>query len=202
MKNNNLIRFVQSLVILPVMFGGIHNIGISQNTLVKQFNIENQRTSETLALNQAIKVKVANLKLEAEAIDAYFETYDMPLLGTGTKMVLEAEKNGLDWRLLPAIAVRESTGGKHDCVKYHFNPFGWGSCRIGFKSMDEAIETVAKSLGGNNKDTAQYYAGKTVKQILQTYNPPSIAFHYAGEVMSIMDDIGDLDIAPIVTATS
>ena len=36
----------------------------------------------------------------------------MPLFGMGMKMCKEAEKNELDWRLLPAIAVRESTGGK------------------------------------------------------------------------------------------
>ena len=36
----------------------------------------------------------------------------MPLLGLGKKMVIEAEKNNLDWRLLPAISVIESTGGK------------------------------------------------------------------------------------------
>ena len=87
-----------------------------------------QRQKEQTANPEAIARKA-----KAEAIDNYFKTYDMPLVGTGAKMVEEAEKNDLDWRLLPAIAVRESTGGKSACQKATFNAFGWGSCKISFK---------------------------------------------------------------------
>ncbi len=124
----------------------------------------------------------------------------MPLLGQGKKMVEEAEKNDLDWRLLPAIAVRESTGGKFDCVKVTNNPFGWGSCKIGFKSNEDAIETVARNLGGNNPNTAKHYEDKTTKQILRTYNPPSIVPRYAEQVMNIMNAIGSAEIIEVVTA--
>jgi hypothetical protein len=198
MKKNNLIRFVQSLVFLPVVttmsLSGI-NIQTSQNILVKKVNIE---TNGTLALNQAVDPKVDSdtkiLKAEAKAIDAYFAEHDMPLEGTGLKMAKEAETNDLDWRLLPAIAVRESTGGKNDCKKVENNPFGWGSCKIGFDSIEEAIETVAKNLGGNNPNTAKHYDNKTTKQILRAYNPPSVVPKYAEQVMSIMKDIGDAEI--------
>ncbi|MFA6301166.1 MAG: glucosaminidase domain-containing protein [Candidatus Paceibacterota bacterium] len=194
MKNNNLIRFVQSLVLLPVMtvsFGNVHNIGIPQNALVQQLNIA---VNGTLALNQAFDPETESLKAKAEAIDAYFREHNMPLEGTGMKMAEEAEKNGLDWRLLAAISVRESTGGKHDCQKVSNNAFGWGSCKIGFKSNEAAIETVARNLGGNNPNTARHYEDKTTKEILQAYNPPSIVKKYAEQVMSIMNDIGDADI--------
>ncbi len=202
MKNNNLIRFVQSLVFLPVMtmslsFGSLHNPEISSNILVKKVNIEANGTS---ALNQAVNSKAeADLKLKiqkakADAIDAYFAEHDMPLEGTGMKMVVEAKKNDLDWRLLAAIAVRESTGGKHDCDKVKNNAFGWGSCKIGFKTTEEAIETVAKNLGGNNPNTAHHYDKKITKEILQAYNPPSIVPKYAEQVLSIMSKIGDTEI--------
>lgn len=182
-------------------FSGIQSIETSQNILVKKVNIE---ANGTLALNQAIDPAVSAkadldaqiLKIRAEkagAIDAYFAEHDMPLEGMGMKMVEEAEKNDLDWRLLPAIAVRESTGGKFDCKKAENNPFGWGSCKISFKSEEEAIETVAINLGGNNSNTAHHYDNKTVKEILQAYNPPSIVPKYANQVMSIMDKIGDAD---------
>jgi len=209
MKNNNLIRFVQSLAFLPVMImpisiSGINNIETSQNVLVKKFNIETQRI---MVLNQAIELRV-NRKAgaiiptkqdKADAIDAYFMKRDMPLEGTGIKMVEEAEKNDLDWRLLPSIAVRESTGGKFKCKKVENNAFGWGSCKIGFKSVNSAIETVAKNLGGNNPKTAKYYDNKTIKQILHAYNPPSVIPKYAEQVMAIMKDIGDEDLAVIST---
>jgi hypothetical protein len=210
MQKNNLIRFAQSLVLLPVMaislsMSGVHKVEISQNVLVSKFNI---KTNRTLALNQVIDPKVdlradSNAQiLKAKAIDAYFGVHDMPLSGTGMKMVQEAQKNDIDWRLLPAIAVRESTGGKFDCKKMENNPFGWGSCKIGFNSLDEAIETVAKNLGGNNPSTAKYYDNKTTKQILRAYNPPSIVPRYAEQVIAIMNSIGDADIAPITVNSS
>ncbi|MFA5791485.1 MAG: hypothetical protein WC884_00390 [Candidatus Paceibacterota bacterium] len=202
MKTNNLIRFVQALVFLPVMtsplsFLGIHNIEISQNILVKKVNIQ---ANGILALNQAILPEAELLKAQVEKarlIDAYFKEHDMPLFGIGMKMVQEAEKNDLDWRLLPAIAVRESTGGKFECKKVANNAFGWGSCKIGFKSNEQAIETVARNLGGNNPNTDHHYAGKTTKEILQKYNPPSIVKYYADQVIKIMDAIGDEDVVSI-----
>ena len=195
MKKNNLIRFVQSLVLLPVMtisFGNVNNIEIPQNALVQKLNII---ANGALALNQVVDLEAEALKVKAGAIDAYFAERDMPLAGHGMKMVQEAEKNDIDWRLLPAIAVRESTGGKNDCKKVSNNAFGWGSCKIGFKSIDDAIETVARNLGGNNPNTAYHYDNKTIKQILRAYNPPSIIPKYAEQVMSIMKDIGGMDIA-------
>ena len=92
---------------------------------------------------------------------------------------------------MAAIAVRESTGGKFDCKKVENNPFGWGSCKIGFDTIDESIETVARNLGGNNPNTAYHYSGKDTKAILQKYNPPSIVPRYAQQVMSIMNEIGN-----------
>ena len=146
--------------------------------------------AEAEAEAKALKAQKAK---KAKSIDAYFEAYDMPLAGTGMKMVEEAEKNDIDWRLLPAIAVRESTGGKHACKRATYNSFGWGSCKINFKSNEAAIETVARNLGGNNPNTDHHYAGKTTLQILQKYNPPSIVKHYAQQVMAIMDVIGKVD---------
>ena len=137
--------------------------------------------------------------LKAEAIDAYFKERGMPLHGTGMKMVEEAEKNGLDWRLVAAIAVRESTGGKFECKKATFNAFGWGSCKINFNSDEHAIETVARNLGGNNPKTAHHYAGKTTIQILRAYNPPSIVPRYAEQVISIMNAIADVGLAETAT---
>lgn len=159
----------------------------------------NIKTYGLLAINDATDPKVVAREEKAEAIDAYFKERNMPLEGIGIKMVLEAEKNDLDWRLLPAIAVRESTGGKHDCKKVENNPFGWGSCKIGFDSTEKAIETVAKNLGGNNPKTAHHYDEKTTKQILRAYNPPTIVRRYAEQVMAIMNDIGVEDLASTTT---
>ena len=199
MKKNNLIRFVQSLVLLPVMtvsLSGISNTGIPQNILVKKVNIEaNGAVVLSPTTTPEVDPHAKVLQAEADAIDAYFASHDMPLEGMGMKMAIEADNNDIDWRLLPAIAARESTGGRNACIKVKNNPFGWGSCKIGFKSMDDAIETLAANLGGNNPKTALHYDNKTTKQILHAYNPPSIVPRYAEQVMSIMNNIGDADIS-------
>jgi len=169
-----------------------------------------------LALNQALAAKTEEtsaqeaevaalaedkiLKAKADAVDSYFKSKAMPLQGTGMKMVVEAEKNGLDWRIIAAISVRESTGGKQDCIKVPNNAFGWGSCRIGFKTVDVAIETVARNLGGNNPNTAAYYANKTTIQILRAYNPPSIVPKYGEQVIAIMNTIGDKNLGVEIEA--
>lgn len=193
-------RFVHSLIIFPVfatssmLFGGTGDNQFVQNVLTTKVNIEVLTLlAQKSKVVQGLEVLEQNRLAKAKAIDIYFESRDMPLEGTGKKMVEEAEKNDIDWRLLPAIAVRESTGGKNDCKKVSNNAFGWGSCRIGFKSKEEAIEVVARNLGGNNPNTAHYYDHKTTKQILRAYNPPSVVPKYAEQVMNIMNGIGDAD---------
>jgi hypothetical protein len=213
MKKNNLIRFVQSMVLLPVVtmslpFSGITNIITPQNLLAKQVNTA---ATEILALNQAntpeadlISEQLLKNKVQAEAdsIDSYFADHDMPLAGTGMTMVKEAYYNNLDWRLLPAIAIRESTGGKNACDKVKNNPFGWNSCKVGFNSYDDAIATVAQNLGGNNPNTAYEYDNKDIKQVLQAYNPPYVAPKYANQVMSIMDNLGDANVSPVIASAN
>lgn len=203
MNKNNLIRFVQSLVLLPMMTGttavplGSILMENAKDTVQTVFIQKNSlETGKILVLDRALDEKALDLKKKADAIDAYFEDHDMPLLGEGKKMAEEAEENGLDWRLLAAISIRESTGGKNDCKKADNNPFGWGSCKISFDSVDEAIETVAINLGGNNPNTEKHYAGKNLKEILRAYNPPHIVPRYAEQVISIMNAIGPEEFMP------
>jgi len=162
-----------------------------QAVFVQKENIE---ATGMLAFNQVLDQEAKDLEVKVKAIDDYFRLHDMPLSGMGKKMVEESEKNDLDWRLLPAVAVRESTGGKYDCVKVKNNPFGWGSCKINFNSIEEAIETVAMNLGGNNPNTERHYADKTTDQILKAYNPPSVVPNYVRQVKSIMKAIGEEDL--------
>lgn len=204
MKKQNLIRFAQSLVLLPVMTSSF-SLGDLQKTehadnLLAKINIE---TPVSSALNQVKEIEVLSKEAKASAINAYFEDRGMPLAGHGMGLVLAAEKYDLDYRLLAAIAVRETTGGEHACPKtyqrtgdmgYKYNVFGWGSCKIKFKSYEHGFEILAKNLSGNNPNTAFHYEDKNTKEILQAYNPPSIVPRYAEQVMKIMDTIGPADL--------
>jgi hypothetical protein len=143
----------------------------------------------SLTTNPVTKVEVSVndlRKQKAEAIDTFFKERSMPLEGTGMTFVLVAEKYGLDYRLLPAIGVRESSGGKAACG---YNPFGWGSCKMhNFHSYEEAIESLGKNLGGANPNTARYYAGKDTKEKLYYYNG-TVLPSYPDEVIAIMNMI-------------
>ena len=86
----------------------------------------------------------------------------MPLKGHGMHFVLVAEKYGLLYNLLPAIATQESTGGKH-CLNH--NPFGYGSRKTKFSDFGEAIEFVAERLVNG-----KYFKNKNLNQKLLAYN--------------------------------
>ena len=153
-------------------------------------NITDTSTSIANKVEVADSVITAQEKEDFEkkvkAIDTFLTSRGSVLAGYGAKFVEEAEKNDIDWRLLVSIAGRETTFGRNMCKnpKAPNNPFGWGSCKIGFKSIDESIEKVSASLGGNREGTAHHYSGKTTLQILRKYN--SVIPNYPKEVERIM----------------
>lgn len=106
----------------------------------------------------------------------------MPLEGYGAKFVEAADRCDMDWRLLPAITVRESSGGKQACGN---NPFGWASCRTDFESVEKAIEIVGANLCGFNPRTEAYYKNKTTYERLWNYNG-KVNGKYPAEVLSLM----------------
>ncbi len=125
----------------------------------------------------------ATEELGIAAINDYFERHNTPLAGYGEIFIRVSQKYRLDWRLLPAIAFKESTGGKFLFRPY--NPFGWG--RASFSSFEEAIEVVGKNLAGENPRTAGFYKGKSIKGKLHYYN--SELEEYTDIIFWIMRDI-------------
>ena len=119
----------------------------------------------------------------AARIDRYFAERNMPLAGHGARFIEAADRCDMDWRLLPAIAVRESSGGKQACGN---NPFGWASCRADFESIEQAIEVVGANLCGFNPGTSSYYKNKTTYERLWSYNG-SVNPSYPEEILKIIE---------------
>lgn len=194
MNKQKIVRYLQSIVAIPMLAIAMPLSGVSVPSLTEVSNDSVTKensviiTQEEVARNEQAKLE-KDRKEKAGAIDAYFAKYDTPLAGHGMKFVLEAEKNDIDWRLLPAIAMRESTGGLHACKKVPNSVFGYGSCKMSFNSIDESIEIVAHNLGGNNPNTARHYDNKTTLQILRKYN--SVISSYPKQVTKIMKKISD-----------
>src|SRR3990167_5675268 len=104
-----------------------------------------------------------------EIVKQFFAKYKSPLEPFASNVVKDADKYGLDFRLLPAIAMQES----NLCQKiitdsYNCWGFGiYGNKVTRFDSYPEAIGTVTKTLATN------YIAGglNTPEEIMKKYTP-------------------------------
>ncbi|MFA6392599.1 MAG: hypothetical protein WCW54_00735 [Candidatus Paceibacterota bacterium] len=192
--NKQIIRYLQSIVAIPMLavvlpLTGIQSI--TDMTVIKDNKVE---TSDSAITTQE-KEDLEKQALKAKQVDEFFKKYDAPLAGYGMKFVVEAEKYDIDYRLLPAIAMRETTGGKQACKnpKAPNNNFGWASCKSGFPSVDQSIEHISKTLSGNNANAKHYKDGMTTEKILKKYNPDSIIPGYSKQVIKIMKMIDSED---------
>ncbi len=91
--------------------------------------------------------------LHDERIDtlrAYLSMHNSPLAGEAPHFISEADRLGLDWKLVAAIAGTESTFGKH-VPSGSYNAWGWGvptgaQSGITFGSWKQGITTVSEGL--------------------------------------------------------
>lgn len=126
--------------------------------------------------------KIKNIKVkksEMKGVQNYLLRIHAPLASKSKFLVQAAKYYKIDYRLVAAISVVESTGGKF-AYKPH-NAWGWGGSRgYTFKSWEEGIMTVSKGL-------ARYYSNGAVhpSQIAPSYNPVTPK-EWAGKVESIM----------------
>ncbi|MBZ5604392.1 MAG: hypothetical protein LAO79_18980 [Acidobacteriia bacterium] len=111
-------------------------------------------------------------------LQAFFEAYNCPPPLLTSEYIAVADAYGLDYRLLPAVSVRESTCGQH--ARYN-NRWGWDSARTGFASLRHGIRFIARQLA-----FGRYYQGKTLDEKLHAYNPNP---KYPGEIRSLMREI-------------
>lgn len=84
-------------------------------------------------------------------------------------MVQVSDKYEIDYRLIPAIAMKESGGGNKVKGESH-NAWGWENGRTYFDSWEQAIETVGKTLKTKYVDKGL----TTPEEIMPVYAPPQI----------------------------
>lgn len=123
--------------------------------------------------NSHIAQDISFQDARSKIVEDFFAGYGSLLSEFNDLFIQVADKNKLDWRLLPAIAMQESNGGKKVISNSH-NPFGYGihgNLVIRFKSWEEAIERVGKALREDYLD----HGLKTPWQIMTKYTPPSLA---------------------------
>jgi Mannosyl-glycoprotein endo-beta-N-acetylglucosaminidase len=120
----------------------------------------------------------------------FFRVAGCPIRRLADEFLLAADHNGLDWRLLPTIAVVETGCGRAATGN---NVFGWDSGKKKYTSVREGIHAVASRLS-----QSKLYRGKDLDHILATYNPRP---RYAALVKSVMRHLGPAD-APAEALTA
>jgi hypothetical protein len=96
-------------------------------------------------------------------VDAFFESFDCPRPNHAAEYVRVADRYHLDYRILPAISVLESTCGSAQRLNNHW---GWNSARTGFPSVAHGIDYVTRQLAAGEPYKSRDLDGK-----LFTYNP-------------------------------
>lgn len=96
------------------------------------------------------------------SLRSFFKRNNSPAQHLSDVFIREADNNGLDWRLLPGLALIESGGGKH-CQR--FNLFGWMNGKASFDSFTDGIRQVAWHLSNS-----RFYKNKSLDGMLLTYN--------------------------------
>lgn len=86
-------------------------------------------------------------------LKSFLESYDSPMANDAAAFVSEADKAGIDYRLLVAIAGVESTFGKF-IPHGSYNGWGWGiptgsQSGLAFTSWGDAIHTISQGLRTN-----------------------------------------------------
>ena len=131
------------------------------------------RTANVLPASQDNRVKILSI---------FLLKYDSPLADLAETFVVQADKYGIDWRLVAAITGVESTFGQHIPLN-SFNAYGWNNGLAKFNSWEESIEVVSRALG------EKYYAKglNTPAKIGPVYAPPSTT--WVGKVNFFMEKI-------------
>jgi hypothetical protein len=119
-----------------------------------------------------------------EIVRQFFAKYKSPLEPFASNVVEQADKYGLDFRLIPSIAMQESNlcqkiiTDSHNCWGFGI----YGKKVTKFESYPEAIETVTRTLANN------YVAGglNTPEAIMKKYTPSSNG-SWANSVNYFMD---------------
>ncbi len=110
---------------------------------------ETSVAAPTSMVQTRAKVRAIDAKAEkVKKIEAFMAKHKSPLYPYARHIVLEAEANNIDYRLIPAIAMNESTLCKA-IPNNSYNCWGWGIYAdkvTRFESYEDAVSTVSRGL--------------------------------------------------------
>lgn len=155
---------------------------IEDDNLAKQFNY-----SSAPFISDQFKVDTKISDARANNLKKFFRKHNSVLYDQADYIVQVSDTYGFDYRLLPAIAMQESTLCRAIPVDSH-NCWGWGIYGdqvIRFSSYEEAIKTVAEGIKKEYLDKGLTTASK----IMQKYTPSSPNGNWAFAVNKFLRDL-------------
>lgn len=123
------------------------------------------------AASGTLKMSVIEEDARIMAVRDFFKRYKSDLLPYADDVIVAADRYGIDYRLIPAIAMQESNLCKK-APKGSYNCWGfgiYGKKVTKFDNYEEAIDIVTKTLATKYKDNGL----ETPEQIMSRYTPGS-----------------------------
>ncbi len=142
--------------------------------------------------SQVLSANIISADARVYLVESFLSKHDSPMAPYADTIVAEADRFGIDFRLIPAIAMCESNAGKRMPKKDEFNAFGiavyTGQLNgKAFTSWPHSIGWVSEYL-----KTRYYDRGITeLRDIGAIWAPPSVANGHSWStcVESFMNDI-------------
>ncbi|MCC7289793.1 hypothetical protein IT417_00880 [bacterium] len=159
--------FERYLTLLPQYFytGEVYAYS---NLKTENFNL-NLNLAKFESVPLTLIERIGSLEVDewkVKRVQNYLKNRGAPLASKAKFLVQSAKYYRIDYRLVAAISIIESSGGRNTYRPY--NAWGWGGAEAAFtfRSWEEAIMTVSRGLAG-------YYAGgaNTPAEIAPRYNP-------------------------------
>lgn len=168
-------KLITSLIVLFVFFSNlISNVVLARENIVE--------TSALITPAQA-NPEIIEKEQKVNTLTSFLKERNSPLTAFARIFVEEAEKNELDYRLVPAITGVESSFGKAIPTD-SFNAYGWANGNYFFASWEESIAIVTKTL---NEQYKQGWGAETPEQIGKYY---AASPTWASRVVLFMEQIG------------
>lgn len=134
--------------------------------------------NSSISMSQTVAPRDYTSDARLLKINQFFRALNSPAYSLAEDFLVAADRNGLDWRLLPSLSVLESGGGKS---YRNNNILGWASCERSFPTVSAGIHHVAFRLA-----ESRLYRGKTLDDLLRLYNPDD---EYTERVRELMNQL-------------
>lgn len=149
----NMVLMIVFFTIAPITLGislfSLFSLSSNKNTTVPQVLTSGVKVYASLPKEfPKVYGDVTASDARSEILKQYLAHYKSPLLGKEDYIVKKSDENGLDFRLITAIAQQESNLCKI-IPPETYNCWGWGihsKGTLGFESYEEAIDAVTIGL--------------------------------------------------------